>query len=168
MTDVSLDCSSQKCLAEGGPNQIQCCSCQRWLTLTLTWVHYKCTQLPPYMLQAFIAKRIKKYYFCKSCVVVPKKLKEDFYPQSKEQDEIERLRREVSRCENLIKVAEENSGMANELLSEKINQIDESKIEKIKDLKLEKFSSILEKHKESKKFHTLASQIQHQVTLKQL
>ena len=58
--------------------------------------------------------------------------------------------------------------MANELLSEKINQIDESKIEKIKDLKLEKFSSILEKHKESKKFHTLASQIQHQVTLKQL
>ena len=103
------------------------------------------------MLQAFIAKRIKKYYFCKSCVVVPKKLKEDFYPQSKEQDEIERLRREVSRCENLIKVAEENSGMANELLSEKINQIDESKIEKIKDLKLEKFSSILEKHKESEK-----------------
>ena len=87
--NVSLDCSSLKCIAEGGPNQLQCCSCQRW-------VHYKSTQLPPYMLQAFISRRIKKYYYCG--ITVPKIMLTDLYPQSGNQEEVKRVRREINMC----------------------------------------------------------------------
>ena len=142
--DVSLNCSSLKCVAEEGAKQLQCCSCQRW-------VHYRCTQLPPYMLQAFIEKRIKKYYYCESCITVSKDLMKEVFPQSNEQNEVLRLRREVKRCENLIKVADENSRMVNKLLSEKIDRIDEKNIEKIIDSKLEKIEAILEKQVAEKK-----------------
>lgn len=144
LTDVSLNCSSLKCMADGGPNQLQCCSCKRW-------IHYECTKLPPYMLQAFISRRIKRYYYCECCITVPEKLMADFYPQSSDQEEVKRLRREVNRCENLIKIAEENSRMANKLLSKKMNETDECKIEQIIDSKLEKFGLILEQHKVAEK-----------------
>lgn len=113
-----MGCSSFHCTeTKGGDEarQLQCCACQRL-------VHYKCSKLPAYMIQAFVEKRIKKYYYCERCITVPVELTHELSPQSNEQQEILRLRREVRRCENLIKVAEENSRMANKLLSEKISE----------------------------------------------
>ena len=129
--DETLNCSSLKCFGEEGSKQLQCCACQRW-------VHYRCTELPAYMIQAFIEKRIKKYYYCACCVTVPKELEIELQLETSEQKEIKRLRREVRRCENLIKVVEENSRMANKLLAEKANTIDEGKIEQMIDKKMEK------------------------------
>ena len=49
----------------------------------------------------------------------------------------------MRRCENLIKVVEENSRIANKLLAEKANTIDEGKIEQMIDKKMEKIEAIL-------------------------
>ena len=52
---------------------------------------------------------------------------------TQEETETKRFRREIRRCENLVKVAEESTKIASELLSSQINQTDERKIEKIID-----------------------------------
>lgn len=148
--DETLNCSSLKCFGEEGSKQLQCCACQRW-------VHYRCTELPAYMIQAFIEKRIKKYYYCACCVTVPKELEIELQLETSEQKEIKRLRREVRRCENLIKVVEENSRMANKLLAEKANTIDEGKIEQMIDKKMEKIEAILVQHQKATENKTYAS-----------
>ena len=63
--------------------------------------------------------------------------------KSNEQHETRRLRKEIQRCENLVKAADENIKMTNKLLSEKADKIDESKIEKMIDSKLEKIEAII-------------------------
>lgn len=149
--DSLLKCSSFKCVTtDDDLKQLQCCSCQRW-------VHYKCKQLPPYMIQAFVEKRIKKYYYCASCITVPEDLIKEVNQMSNEQNEIIRLRREIKRCENLIKITEENSRMMNELLTDKINQLEENKVEKIIDAKLEKFESILKENQNREESKSYAS-----------
>ena len=60
--------------------------------------------------------------------------------KSNEQHETRRLRKEIQRCEKLVKAADENIKLTNKLLSEKI---DESKIEKMIDSKLEKIEAII-------------------------
>ena len=109
------------------------------------------------MIQAFIEKRIKKYYYCACCVTVPKELEIELQLETSEQKEIKRLRREVRRCENLIKVVEENSRMANKLLAEKANTIDEGKIEQMIDKKMEKIEAILVQHQKATENKTYAS-----------
>ena len=77
--------------------------------------------------------------------------------ETSEHKEIKRLRREVRRCENLIKVVEENSRMANKLLAEKANTIDGGKIEQMIDKKMEKIEAILVQHQKATENKTYAS-----------
>ena len=136
LIEALLTCSSTKCIAEGSDKQLQCCSCHQW-------IHYRCSMLPAYMIQAFIEKRIKKYYFCANCITVPKELEKEVCTKSNEQHETRRLRKEIQRCENLVKAADENIKMTNKLLSEKADKMDESKIEKMIDSKLAKIEAII-------------------------
>ena len=67
----------------------------------------------------FIEKRIEKYYFCANCITVPKELEKEVCAKSYEQQETRRLRKEIQRCENLVKTVDENIKKTNKLLSEK-------------------------------------------------
>ena len=109
------------------------------------------------MIQAFIENRIKKYYYRACCVTVPKELELELQLETSEHKEIKRLRREVRRCENLIKVVEENSRMANKLLAEKANTIDGGKIEQMIDKwkKLKQFSSNIKKRQKTRPMQAL-------------
>ena len=137
LMEALFTCSSAKCIANGSEKQLQCCNCHQW-------VHYRCTMLPPYMIQAFIEKRIKKYYYCANCITVPKELEKEVCSKSNEQHEIRRLRKDIQRCENLMRTADENvKSITKKLLSEKADKIDESKIEKMIDSKFEKIEATL-------------------------
>ena len=111
------------------------------------------------MIQALIKKRKKKYYYCACCVTVPKELEIKLQLKTGEQKEIKRIPQEVRRYENLIKVVEENSRIANKLLAEKASTIDEGKIEQMIDKKMEKFSSNIKKRQKTRPMQALHNKV---------
>ena len=62
--DSSLTCSTTRCIEDETKDKLQCADCKNYY-------HYRCTQLPPYQIQAFIEKRIKRHYYCQNCITVP-------------------------------------------------------------------------------------------------
>ena len=114
--EALLAYSSTKCIAEGSVKQLKCRNCHQW-------VHYRCSMLPPYMIEAFIEKNIKKYYFCANCITVPKELEKEVCTKLNEQHETRRLCKEIQRWENLVETADDNIKITNKLLSEKANKL---------------------------------------------
>ena len=91
--DSSLSCSLTKCSTDENKNKLVCAECKRS-------VHYHCTNLPAYQIQAYIVKK-KRNFFCSSCIVVPAELERLVNPLLKDQQEIKRLKRDIKRFENL-------------------------------------------------------------------
>ena len=117
----SLNCSTTKCNEDENKNKLVCADCKRS-------VHYRCTQLPAYQIQAYIVKK-KRNYYCSNCIVVPAELERTVNPISKEQQEINRLRRDIKRCENITKISEENTKLTQQLINEQLTKFDDKRIE---------------------------------------
>ena len=114
--DLSLNCSTTKCSEDENKHKLQCVDCKRF-------IHYRGTELPAYQIQAFIEKRIKRHYFCSNCIVVPAELERIVNPLSKDQQEINRLRRDIKRCENLTRVSEENAELTSFITNQTYSDI---------------------------------------------
>ena len=119
--NASLNCSMTRCNPDESSQKLVCADCKRS-------VHYKCTKLPAYQIQAYITKK-KRNYYCASCIEVPAELERLINPISKEQHEINRLRRDIKRCENLTKVSEENSKLTQKLINDQLSKFDDKRIE---------------------------------------
>ena len=67
---LTNDCSPTCCydIQEKETNALQCLACKRY-------VHYLCTELPPYQLQTILDMKTKKYT-CRNCVTIRKELVE--------------------------------------------------------------------------------------------
>jgi len=65
-------------------------------------------------------KRLKKFYYINS-VTVSTSLGQIVKPTSKEQEEFKILRKDIKRCENLIKVSEDNTKLTQELTNKQTN-----------------------------------------------
>ena len=108
--DSSLDetyrCSTSACIADQNENQLRCGECKRF-------VHFRCTMLPAYQIQIFINKRMK--FTCCNCVNIQNDLvhllkSQDvpFYVLSRDKVEINRLKKELKACENILTVQGNN------------------------------------------------------------
>ena len=98
-----LLCNSSTCVGDMDEDALTCAKCKRS-------VHYRCTMLPAYQIQVFLAKQYIKYY-CQNCVTVPDRLlvlvpnRDRSIPSTA--NEIKRLKREVHGCEGIIKSHED-------------------------------------------------------------
>ena len=61
--------------------------------------------------------------------MVPAELERTVNPISKEQQEINRLRRDIKRCENITKISEENTKLTQQLINEQLTKFDDKRIE---------------------------------------
>ena len=125
-----------RCIEDETKDKLQCADCKNYY-------HYRCTQLPPYQIQAFIEKRIKRHYYCQNCIIVPAKIERLVNQTTKEQQEIKRLRRDIKRCENLTRVSEENAELTRELVKDQIKKFDEKSLEKHIEKKFNDFGDAL-------------------------
>ena len=91
-------CTESFCMDDDDSRTIKCTKCKRA-------VHYLCTKLPMYQLRLFFTKNYRGY-ICINCVKVPDEFQETFKKQ--EENLIEQYKREVSACENIIKIQKEN------------------------------------------------------------
>ena len=134
--DLSLNCSTTKCSEDENKHKLQCVDCKRF-------IHYRCTELPAYQIQAFIEKRIKRHYFCSNCIVVPAELERIVNPLSKDQQEINRLRRDIKRCENLTRVSEENAELTRQIVTDQLKKFDDKRFESYIDKKFNQLEDTL-------------------------
>ena len=134
--DLSLNCSTTKCSEDENKHKLQCVDCKRF-------IHYRCTELPAYQIQAFIEKRIKRHYFCSNCIVVPAELERIVNPLSKDQQEINRLRRDIKGCENLTRVSEENAELTRQIVSDQLKKFDDKRFESYIDKKFNQLEDTL-------------------------
>ena len=166
--DSTLKCSTSQCVDDDDTNRLRCESCGRK-------VHYRCTLLPTYQIQV-LKKRTMKFV-CINCVNVSKQLQEVIDTQdvpfsivSRDKEEIKKLRKELSACENLLKVQYENQKIlqeniktlevkvfkivtesTNEVISKKSSELEE-KIEEILLKKTEEISKMIESGKKSSSY----------------
>ena len=96
-------CTESFCMDNDDSKTIKCTKCKRA-------VHYLCTKLPMYQLRLFFTKNYRGY-ICINCVKVPDEFQETFKKQ--EENLIEQYKREVSACENIIKIQKENENKLN-------------------------------------------------------
>ena len=98
-------CSTSKCVGSFTKKEVmQCSKCNRS-------VHFRCSQLPPYQIQFFIANRRRNMtsFCCINCTDVSKDVT-DLCKENKTQDlllRIQTLERDVEACKNIIKVHQE-------------------------------------------------------------
>lgn len=100
-----LLCTDKCCMDDEVEHTLNCAKCLRK-------VHYRCTQLPAYQIQAIITTRLNKY-LCQNCIQPTNELKEMIPTKQRSipifaVKEIDRLKREISGCESLIKKHQEN------------------------------------------------------------
>ena len=93
-------CTQTTCIKDNNEDCLKCSDCSRL-------VHYECTQLPAYYISLILSKKKSHKFVCASCVDVPKTLAEKIRSKQQDADEIERLRREVKNCDNVIQIARE-------------------------------------------------------------
>ena len=136
---------------------LTCCECTRS-------VHYRCTQLPAYQIQAFLEKRIKRHFHCSNCILVPEELQRIVNPISKEQQEINRLKREIKRCENITKISEENTKLTRKIVQEQLAKFNEKGLENYID---KKFKDLTENLSDSIKNQQHSSQKSYSEILKE-
>lgn len=95
----SLRCSITKCYNVNEENTLQCLNCHRY-------VHYKCTQLPPYQVQMFVNKNKRLTTFtCYNCVTVTKDIA-DLCKQDAQ--DIATLKTDISERDEVITKKEES------------------------------------------------------------
>ncbi len=123
--EAPLVCSEIECINDHDNDCLICEACKRP-------VHYRCTRLPAYQIASIITKRNAKY-FCQKCIIIPQELLEliperiKSNPSIKLTNEIERLRREVSGCENLIKKQQVDETELKRIIGEKNSELLELK-----------------------------------------
>ena len=83
-------------------SSLQCNACNRY-------VHYRCTGLPPYMIEFFIRKfgGKQRKWCCQKCIVVPKEVKEAVSYDENHSNTVEHLRKDIDACEGLVKAQRE-------------------------------------------------------------
>ena len=146
---ASLNCSITRCCSDENNNHmLTCCECTRS-------VHYRCTQLPAYQIQAFLEKRIKRHFHCSNCIFVPEELQRIVNPISKKQQEINQLKREIKRCENITKISEENTKLTRKIVQEQLAKFNEKGLDNYID---KKFKDLTENLSDSIKNQQHSSQ----------
>lgn len=119
-----LLCTESECIDDRDEHMLSCINCERR-------VHYRCTKLPAYHIHATLNKRGAKF-FCQNCVQPPEELME-LVPERKRSipyvavKEIERLKREVAGCENIISSHKENEKALQQIIDEQKVMITELK-----------------------------------------
>lgn len=97
-------CSPKECTKtpELYITSLKCHTCDRS-------VHYRCTGLPPYMIEFFARKfgGKQRKWSCQNCIQVSKEVKEATIHDSSYASTISHLRKDVSACEGLIKAQRE-------------------------------------------------------------
>lgn len=131
-------CTSLECISDGSNDVLKCAKCRKSY-------HYKCTQLPPYMIQQIILRKHERYQ-CINCVNVTEILSKTLLLEKL--DEVHRLKNEIRCCENIISAQNETlSKFRDEKKKEKDENI-ESKlgniIENVKNM-LEECATKIEK-----------------------
>ena len=129
-------CSSTRCIDDEREDKLQCCECKNSH-------HYQCTLLPAHKIQAYISKRSKRYYYCQNCITVSPEVERLVNPLTEEQQEIKRLRRDIKRCVNLIRVSEDNAKMTNGIIKEQLQKFDEKNLENVIEKKLKELEGSL-------------------------
>ena len=120
---IQLDCTKSSCTQDEDIHKLECAECKRL-------VHYKCTQLPVYQVQLFLTKGYRKF-ICVNCIDVPKYLMEILADNqaretsNKDKGELSRLKREVTACENIIKVHEENETKLKDIITSQNDELKE-------------------------------------------
>ena len=135
-------CTKEKCIVnvkDKNRGLLVCRKCTRE-------VHYICSELPPYQIQLCLTSKSRSFQ-CQNCVKVPEEIKQKCLHQEKHK--IEKLEKEVTACENIIKVQTETT-------SRLVQQSKETKnIEKkLEDLKVTFETSLNGKVKELEKLFT--------------
>ena len=136
--DSSLNCSATRCNEDENTNKLVCADCKRSF-------HYRCTKLPAFQIQAYTVKKKRNYYCC-NCITVPAELERIVKPISKEQQEINRLRRDIKRCENITKISEENTKLTQQLINEQLTKFDDKRIESYIDNKFNKLENCMKEY----------------------
>ena len=124
--EESFRCSTSACINDNSKNRLQCGDCKRL-------IHLRCTMLPAYQIQLYLSKRSPKY-ICSNCVTVQKDLVDllktqdvPFYVVSRDKEEIKRLRKELSACENLLKVQGDSCRNIEKMMKEQLGSKEELK-----------------------------------------
>ena len=143
--DSSLNCSATRCNEDENINKLVCADCKRSF-------HYRCTKLPAYQIQAYIVKKKRNYYCC-NCITVPAELERIVKPISNEQQEINRLRRDIKRCENITKISEENTKLTQQLINEQLTKFDDKRIESYIDKKFNKLENCMKEYQSQSKIN---------------
>ena len=123
-------CCSTNCVGSFNKKEVlQCSKCNRC-------IHFRCSQLPPYQIQFFIANRRRNMtsFCCINCTDVSKDVT-DLCKENKTQDlqlRIQTLERDVEACKNIIKVHQEKE-------RDSLSIIDnyKSKVTKLKEKKID-------------------------------
>ena len=136
-------CSPRECTKtpELYITSLQCNTCDRS-------VHYRCTGLPPYMIEFFVKKfgGKQRKWSCQNCIEVSKEVKEATKTDRNHINTITHLRKDISACENLVKaqretICQQNSEIQNlrkcmEVMTTQISGITESMTHQFKELEI--------------------------------
>ena len=118
-------CTDTSCIDDDDDKKITCTKCKRS-------VHFLCTNLPIYQLRLFFTKNYRGF-ICVNCVQVPEEFQEIF--KNQDQTMIDKYKREVNACENIIMIQRENeSKLINGIKKMKEKQNKKESQEKEKDL----------------------------------
>ena len=83
-------------------------------------VHYRCTGLPPYMIEFFVRRfgGKQRKWCCQNCISASKEVKEAVSIDYDSTNDVTHLRRDIAACENLVKAQQETICQQNsEILS---------------------------------------------------
>lgn len=90
-------CRPSHCITDRKKDRFNCTECMRS-------VHYSCTELPAYYIQLIKDKKKGIKFICINCVEMSKNIANK-YPSTSQQ--VKSLKRDVTNCENIIKVKAE-------------------------------------------------------------
>lgn len=129
-------CTLSQCITDRKKDRLTCTECERS-------VHYSCSELPPYYIQLIVGNVKDIKFICVNCVTVTKKIA-DKYPSPSQK--IKSLQRDVTNCENIIKIKAEKE-------KELIKKYEEDKI--VADARVKELAELKKKLDNNPALHTL-------------
>ena len=106
-TEQQTHCSPQRCVdTNNDQNVLWCLKCKRA-------VHFKCTNIPAYHIQAIINKSKHKRFTCINCIEVSAEILELTKKPEPVNQEIIQIKNDVKRTENIVKAQRETINKQN-------------------------------------------------------
>ena len=105
-TEQQTHCSPQRCVDINDQNVLWCLKCKRA-------VHFKCTNIPAYHIQAIINKSKHKRFTCINCIEVSAEILELTKKPEPVNQEIIQIKNDVKRTENIVKAQRETINKQN-------------------------------------------------------